>query len=107
MATTIPPVLVERTTPLSPLRYGLFAAANGPRDLPVHARNGGLTYVHALCGEGFGYEIECIDDQNSKADQFDLGLETVTGLPFIVGATVLCGTVGFSSDELQIGRAHV
>lgn len=99
MVATIPPLLIEKPTPSLPLRYGLFQAAIGPLDLPVHARNGGLRYVHALCGEGFGYEIECIDDQDSKAATFGAGLETVLGNPFMVLATVTCGTVGFTFEE--------
>lgn len=99
MVATIPPVLTEKPTPSMPLRYGLLQAAVGPLDLPVHARNGGLRYVTSLCASGFGYEIECIADQNSKASEFALGTTTVTGLPFIVAATVTCGAVGFTFDE--------
>jgi hypothetical protein len=99
MVATIPPVLIEKPTASMPLRYGLLQAALGPFDLPVHARNGGLRYVTSLCAEGFGYEIECIGDQNSKASEFSLGTTTVTGTPFIIAATVTCGTVGYSYDE--------
>lgn len=99
MVATIPPVLIEKPTPSMPLRYGLLQAAFGPFDLPVHARNGGLRYVTSLCAEGFGYEIECIADQNSKTTEFSLGTTTVTGLPFIIAATVTCGAVGFTYDE--------
>lgn len=100
MVATIPPVLIEKPTPSMPLRYGLFAAAVGPLDLPVHARNGGLQYVTGLCGEGFGYEIECIDAQDSKAAAFtENGSTTVRGYPFIVFATMQCGTVGFTFEE--------
>lgn len=101
MVATIPPLLVEKPTPSMPLRYGLLQAAVGPLDLPEHARNGGLRYVHALCGTGFGYEIECIADQNSKASFFGNGLETVLGTPFIIGTTVTCGSVGYNYDELR------
>ena len=104
MVATIPPLLIEKPTPSMPLRYGIFAAAQGPLDLPVHARNGGLRYVTSLCDDGFGYEIECIGDQNSKASEFSLGTTTVTGLPFIVAATVTCGTVGYTYEEQ---RAYV
>jgi hypothetical protein len=52
-----------------------------------------------LCSEGFGYEIECIDAQNSKASEFGLGTQTILGLPFIIAATVTCGTVGYTYDE--------
>jgi hypothetical protein len=100
MVATIPPVLIEKPTPSMPLRYGIFQAAVGPLDLPVHARNGGLQYVTGLCGDGFGYEIECIGDQNSKAAAFtENGSTTVLGAPFIVFATMQCGSVGFTFEE--------
>lgn len=99
MVATIPPVLVEKPTPSLPLRYGLFQAAVGPLDLPVHARNGGLRYVTSLCDDGFGYEINCIGSTASKAAEFSAGSTTVLGLPFIVAATVTCGTVGFTYEE--------
>lgn len=99
MVATIPPLLIEKPTPSFPQRYGLLQAAVGPLDLPVHARNGGLRYVTSLCANGFGYEIECIDDQESKAAEFEAGTTTVTGTPFIIAATVTCGTVGYTFEE--------
>lgn len=102
MVATIPPVLAEKPTPSMPLRYGLLQAAVGPLDLPVHGRNGGMQYVTGLCGNGFGYEIECIDAQDSKAAAFtENGSTTVVGAPFIVFATMQCGTIGFSSEEQE------
>lgn len=99
MVATIPPVLIEKPTPSMPLRYGIFAAANGPLELPVHARNGGIRYVTSLCDDGFGYEIACIGATASKTTEFSLGTTTVTGLPFIVAATVTCGAVGYTYEE--------
>lgn len=100
MVATIPPILIDKPTASMPLRYGLFQAAIGPFDLPVHARNGGLQYVTGLCGDGFGYEIECVNAQDSKAAAFtENGSTTVLGAPFIVFATMVCGTVGFSFEE--------
>ena len=100
MVATIPAVPVAKPTASMPLRYGLFQAAIGPFDLPVHGRNGGVHYETALCGEGFGYEVECISAQNSKAAAWtENGVTTVTGLPFIVFATMQCGTVGYTFEE--------
>lgn len=94
------PVLLEaKPTPSMPLRYGLFQAAVGPLDLPVHARLGGLQYVNEICGEGFGYEVNCIDALDAKT--FDSGLEIVTGVPFVVYSTILCGSVGFTQAEFN------
>lgn len=99
MVATIPPILVEKPTPALPLRYGVLDAAVGPLALPVHARNGGLQYMHAMCGPGAGYEINCLPDQELK--DFTGGIETVTGVPFIVYATYICGPVGFTDAERQ------
>jgi len=102
MATTIPAVYVQKPTPSVPLRYGLFQAAVGPLDMPLHARNGGLQYLTGLCDSGFGYEIACIDAQAAKSGFGDEnGTTTVLGAPFMVYATLECGTVGLSQDELR------
>lgn len=102
MAATIPAVPVAKPTASLPLRYGLFQAAIGPLDLPVHGRNGGVHYETALCGEGFGYEVECIDATADKSAAWtENGLDTITGLPFIVFATMQCGSVGFTFEEEQ------
>ncbi len=101
MVATIPPVLLEsRPGTLDP-RYGLLRAAVGPLDLPVHARNGGLQYVTAICGDGFGYEIACVDAQASKAASFGDGVDVVRGDPFMIYATLTCGTVGYTHTELR------
>lgn len=99
MAITTAPMLVSKPTPSMPLRYGLFQAAVGPLDLPVHARTGGLQYVHNMCGEGFGYEILCVAPHASKTIAGTT--ETVLGAPFMVYASHVCGTVGFSYGEQQ------
>lgn len=100
MATTIPEVYVEKPTSTFPLRYGLFQAALGPLDMPVHARNGGLQYITGTCGEGFGYEIACIDAQADKSAAWtENGSETVVGAPFMVFATMQCGSAGTDFAE--------
>lgn len=100
MVATTPPLVVEKPTPSLPLRYGLLQAAVGPLDLPEHARTGGIKYVDAVCGHGDPYEPECPPSAlNSKSSFFGLGLEVVTGVPFLITATVQCGTVGYTYDE--------
>lgn len=102
MVATIPAVPVAKPTESQPLRYGLFMAANGPLDLPVHARNGGLHYETALCYSGEGYEIECIDDQDSKTAAWtENGIDSIAGDPFIVMATLQCGSVGYTFEEMR------
>lgn len=100
MVATIPAVPVEKPTPSLPLRYGIFQAANGPFDLPVHGRNGGVRYETALCGNGFGYEVECVDATADKSAAWtENGVTTITGYPFIVFATMQCGAVGYTPAE--------
>lgn len=101
MAATIPAVVLEsKPTESFPLRYGIFQASIGPLDIPGHARNGGLQYVTAVCGEGFGYDNACIADLASKvATWTENGTTTVLGVPFLVLATVQCGSVGYDFEE--------
>lgn len=99
MAITTAPELVAKPTSSMPLRYGLFTAANGPLDLPIHSRNGGLQYVEAMCGGGAPYEVECISAQNLKT--FTGSTNTVLGAPFVAMATFTCGTVGYTPAELR------
>lgn len=99
MVAVTPPLLLPKPTPSFPLRYGLFQAAVGPLDLPTHGTQGGLNYVDAMCGPGFGYEVECAANLNSKTSSFTSGTETVLGVPFIVYATLTCPAVGFTSGE--------
>jgi hypothetical protein len=60
---------------------------------------GGLQYVNGICGEGVGYEVNCIDALDTKT--FANGLEIVTGVPFVVYSTILCGSVGFTQAEFN------
>ncbi len=100
MVALIPPVLLTaKPTPSAPRRYGLLQAAVGPLDLPEHARIGGIRYINEICGDGFGYQVECVEALNSKT--FSNGLQTVTGVPFVVYSTILCGSVGFTQDEFN------
>lgn len=97
MVAIMPPMLIEKPTPEFPLRYGLFQAAVGPLDLPDHAITGGLRYVTGVCGPGYGYEVNCIADLDPKT--FGEGLDVVTGVPFVVYATVQCGAAGYDFAE--------
>lgn len=102
MAAIIPPVYVENPVNPFPLRYGLFQAALGPFDLPEHARGGGLQYITGNCGEGFGYDMACLPDLADKSAAWtENGTTTVLGAPFVVFATLQCGSAGLSPDELR------
>lgn len=84
---------------LVPRTGGLFTAANGPLDLPVHARFGGLEYETPACALPDGYQIECIADLNSKT--FDNGISVIIGDPFVVYSSLGCGSVGLDDPRLR------
>ena len=90
MVAIIPPSEVPKPTPSLPLRYGLFQAAIGPKDMPsTHVRGGGLWYRNAMCEGGQGYEINCIDALDTKVFS-ENGLDIVTGVPFVVLSSYEC-----------------
>lgn len=97
MAAITPPVLLPADPNPNRQRYGLFNAANGPLELPVHARSGGLQYVTSLCSLPGGYAVNCMDDLVAKT--FTDGLTTIVGTPFVVIASELCGTLPFNEAE--------
>ena len=90
MVAIIPPIWVDKPTPSLPLRYGLLQAAVGPLDFPSrHGRGGGVQYVETMCGGGQGYEIDCLDDLDTKVFN-ENGLNVVTGVPFVVMSNYTC-----------------
>ena len=97
MAVTTAPILLPADPNPSTQRYGLFNAANGPLDLPVHARNGGLKYTTNICKLPGGYAVNCTPGGVAKT--FTDGLTTVTGNPFVVIAETLCGSAGYTEQE--------
>jgi hypothetical protein len=97
MAVLTAPELLPVSPSANSNRYGLFTAANGPLDLPEHSRTGGLQYESALCVMPAGYAIACTPGTKT----FGAGPTTITGNPFIVYASMTCGTVGHTGDELR------
>lgn len=89
MAAFLPQVPVPKPTPEFPLRYGLLQAAVGPLTLDEHMRGGGVYYYLSMCDGGQGYEINCLDDLDTKVFNTE-GLGIVTGLPFVVMASYTC-----------------
>lgn len=75
-------------------RYGLFNAATGPLDLPLHARDGGLMYETGHCALPSSYDVTCAPGATKS---FSGGYDLVVGNPFVVIASASCGTVG--TDE--------
>lgn len=96
----IPYITVPAPEPRG-LRYGLLTAANGPLDLPDHARAGGIQYKPVSCGHAHTYPPECGPDEDTPTEKtFDPADDTIQRNPFIVYATYVCGTVGYTADEL-------
>lgn len=74
-------------------RYGLFAAANGPYDLPRHGDISGVTYEQEHCGQGFLWPgPQCPPPAQSKTFNPCDGFST--GLPFTIAATYQAGAIG-------------
>lgn len=104
MAGLTGPLYVPRPTPIVP-RYGLFSAAVGPLDLPLHARIGGLQYELGTCTLPLGYEIRCQQDHATK--NFDGSILTKVGFPFVVYAGIECSPVGLTNFHQERIRQYL
>lgn len=96
----MPPQLVESPAPRG-LRYGLFTAAGGPLELPAPAGlAGGVRYDPLTCGWTRELPMDCPpDDPDEKT--FDPGDDWITALPFVVYASLQCGAVGYTAQQLE------
>lgn len=98
MAIQTGPVTVEG--PRTRDRYGLFAVAER-EDLPPHAATGGVQWITGNCGDSTGYAIVCQTD-GARASKPPVNEPSYTvASPFVVYASRLCGTVGFTAEEQQ------
>lgn len=110
MTVILPPQVIPGPEPRA-ARYGLFAAALGPNDLPNHAMAGGLTYESVSCGFSRIYPVACHTDRPQTVKVFTDGCdeydeegengEEITALPFVVYATMKRGTAGHTRAELR------
>lgn len=99
MAGIIPAQLIDGPEPIGP-RYGLFTAASGPIDLPGHGRGGGVKFVEKSCGSAHPYPIECSAQQvENPAKVGDPNNSTFEADPFMIYATIECGSVGYTTTE--------
>lgn len=106
MVGIIPAELVTAPEPVG-RRYGLFAAAAGPIDMPPHGRGGGVRYVPVSCGEAVVYPIECLDGAVDSPEKVPApNNELVTAAPFMVAASIECGAAGYREAEFaaQVSR---
>jgi len=99
MAVTTAPILLPADPNPNQQRYGLFNAANGPLELPVHARNGGLQYVTNVCTLPGRYAVNCTPGGVAKS--FSDSLSTIVGTPFVVIAETVCGSLPDNEAEWQ------
>src|SRR5262245_4656661 len=80
--------------------YGLLTVASGPIDLPEHGRGGGVRYVERTCGEAHPYPIDCSAGVVYPFEkQGDPDNATFDAFPFIVTASIECGSIGYTSQE--------
>ena len=101
MAGIIPGPLIQGPEPIG-RRYGLFTAASGPIDLPEHGRGGGVRYVEQTCAEAHPYPIDCsageVEDPTKVGDPDN---PTFEADPFVVYASIECGSVGYTPTEFM------
>src|SRR5690606_28156501 len=71
-------------------------------DLPEHGRGGGVRYVEQTCAEAHPYPIECgaglVEDPTKVGDPDN---PTFDADPFVVYASIECGSVGYTSQEFM------
>jgi hypothetical protein len=100
VATFFGPMFIEPPPP--PQRpYGLFDVALGPMPFPVEAAvGGGVQYIPETCENNvYLYDMTCPAVSGSKT--FDVLDTSISGSPFAVITSLLCGSVGITADEFQ------
>lgn len=97
-----PPVVVPAPEPRG-LRYGLMTVAAGPNVLPPHARAGGITYEPVSCGHAHHYPTECHTEERQGGGEktFDSDETIIERESFIAYATLLCGSAGKTTADLE------
>lgn len=93
---------VRRPGSLTP-QYGLFTVAQAmgtlSDQLPIHARQGGIEYETTVCEQPTCFETACFDTLGTKPAGEPT--EIITGDPFVVLTSLLCGSVGMSDELLR------
>lgn len=104
MATLTPmagPVIVDQPA-VGNIRYGLFAAANGPFDLPQHGSIGGIQYQQEHCGVGHLLAAaSCTNPTIAVSTALDGCDMTAIGLPFEVVAGLKASAFPYSAAEVE------
>lgn len=102
MATLTPmagPVIVGQPA-VGNIRYGLFAAANGPFDLPKHGSIGGVVYEEEHCGTAHLLAAASCTGATIPPG-IDVCDGVATGLPFQVEAGIKLGAVSYNATEVE------
>lgn len=94
----LPPNVIAAPDP-GPLRYGIFTPAVGPLPMPDRVRQSGVTYDPRGCGTPRGYPAEC--DETPLTKTFDDNIGEQVALPFVVYASLKCGSAGYAPGYLE------
>lgn len=86
--------------PTSPIRYGIFAALQGPFTLDTRGIGSGLQYVTDHCGGAELYDANCT---TNPAKEFVEGSDIIAADPFWVVSAKNCGAVGRTPGEMETG----
>lgn len=79
-------------------RYGIFTAATGPLDLPDRAIISGLRWRDDTTVLPEGFNVTCASERIGFADGCG---DFITGVPFVVEATLNTGSVGITMDMVN------
>jgi hypothetical protein len=99
VATFLGPELVPNPVPIVD-RYGIFTTATGPLTLPSRGIGGGLQYETGTCELPNGLAVEC-GGTASKVLTTDYSSDTLTGTPFVVYSSLVCGLAGMDEQRMQ------
>ena len=84
------------------IRYGLFAAANGPLPMPQHGEIGGVQYLQEHCGVAHLLAgASCSEPTIAAGSTLDACDSTAIGLPFEVVAGLKAGAFPYDAAEVE------
>ncbi len=95
-----PPEVLDAPAPVAPRRAGLFLAATGPMDMPVHVTDVGATWWSDACGSARLHPAGCMDTPYAPF-QLDVAGGMEYAYPFNIVATTICPPVGVSAEEAR------
>jgi hypothetical protein len=84
--------------PTSPLRYGIFAASQGPFNLDTRGIGSGISFLTDHCDGATLYDANCTTHPTKV---FVEGSDLIQAEPFWVVADKHCGTVGRTPAEME------